>query len=148
MHVVDADARIEQMVGQVLRHALGERRHQHALVFGNARVDFIDEVVDLTVHGAHVDLGVEQAGGADDLLHVVLAHAELVVAGRGAHIDELRDARLELVKTQGPVIQRGRRRNPCSTSVTLRERSPSCMPRICGTVTWLSSMMQSMSLGK
>ena len=30
-------------------------------------------------------------------------------------------------------------RNPCSTSVALRARSPSYMPPTCGIVTWLSS---------
>ena len=40
------------------------------------------------------------------------------------------------------------RRNPKSTSVFLRERSPSYMPPICGTVWWDSSMKQTKSSGK
>ncbi len=39
-------------------------------------------------------------------------------------------------------------RKPCSTSVRLRDMSPSYMPPICGTVTWDSSMMSRKSSGK
>ena len=39
-------------------------------------------------------------------------------------------------------------RKPKSTSVDLRERSPSYMPPICGTVWWDSSMKQTKSSGK
>ena len=68
--------------------------------------------VDLPAHRTHVDLGVEQARRANDLLHAVLAHAQLVVARRRAHVDELRDARLELVEAQGPVVERRRQAEP------------------------------------
>ncbi len=39
-------------------------------------------------------------------------------------------------------------RKPKSTSVCLRERSPSCMPPICGTVWWDSSRKHRKSSGK
>ena len=39
-------------------------------------------------------------------------------------------------------------RKPYSTRVVLRERSPSCMPPICGTVWCDSSMKQTKSSGK
>ena len=108
VHVVDLDAGVEQVVGEVLGHALGERGDKHALMAGGADLYLVQQIIDLTAHGAHVDLGIEQAGGANDLLHVVLAHAQLVVARRGRDVDELRDARLELVEAKRAVVQGGR----------------------------------------
>ena len=40
------------------------------------------------------------------------------------------------------------KRKPCSTSVRLREASPSNIAPICGTVTWLSSITTKKSSGK
>ena len=66
----------------------------------------------MSADGTHVNLGVEQACGSDDLLHGFGAHAFFEVAGCGAHKDELRDARLELVEAQGPVVQGARQAEP------------------------------------
>ena len=106
MHIVDLHARIKQIVRQVLRHALGERGHKHALVTRRALANLIQQVVNLAAHGSHVDLGVEQARRTNDLLHVVLRHAKLVITGRCRNIDKLRDTRLELIETQGSVVER------------------------------------------
>ena len=105
MHIVDLHARIKQIVRQVLRHALGERGHKHALVARRALANLIQQVVDLAAHRSHVDLGVEQARGTNNLLHVVLRHAKLVVARRRRYVDELRNARLELIEAQRTVIE-------------------------------------------
>ena len=63
VHVVDLDAGVEQMVGEVLGHALGERGDKHALMAGGADLYLVQQIIDLTAHGTHVDLGIEQAGG-------------------------------------------------------------------------------------
>ncbi len=57
-----------QVLGQVLGHALGERGHQRALSLGRARLDLLEQVVDLPLGGAHLDHRVEQPRRADDLL--------------------------------------------------------------------------------
>ena len=44
-------------------------------------------------------------------------------------------------KVRGRLSRAEGRRNPCSTSISFRERSPWYMPRTCGTVWWLSSTM-------
>ena len=108
VHVVHLHTGIEQVVGEVLGHALGERRHQHALVPRGALANLFQQVVNLTAHGPHINLGVEEPRGTNDLLDVVLAHAQLVVTRRRRDVDELRDARLKLVKAQGTVVE-GRR---------------------------------------
>ncbi len=118
MHVIDANTVIKQMVGQILRHTLCQRGDQHALMTCHSFTNFIDQVIDLPTHRlidqvidlpthrAHVDLGVEQARRANDLLHVVLAHSQLIVARCGAHIDELRNARHKFVIAQGAIVER------------------------------------------
>ena len=108
VHVGDLEALVEQVVGEVLGHALGEGRHQYALMAGRMLAALADEVVDLPADGPYVYLGVEKARGADDLLHGLGAHALLEVAGRGAHEHELRDARLELVEAKRAVVQGAR----------------------------------------
>ena len=93
------------MVGQVLGHLLRERRDEHALVSRRPLLRLVDDVVDLAGARAHDDLRIQKARRADDLVHLRLAHALLVVARRGRHVDELRDALLELVEAQGAVVQ-------------------------------------------
>ena len=112
MHVVDAHPLVEQVVGKVLGHALGERGHQHALLARRALLDLGHKVVDLATNGTYVDLGVKQARGANDLFHLVLRHTLLVVARRCRYIDKLRHARLKLVKAQRTVVQRGGQTEP------------------------------------
>ena len=108
MHVVHAHALVEQVVRKILRHALGERGHEHALTLGSAHLDLVHEVVYLATHRAQLDLGVQQARRPDDLLDLLLAHCLLVVTGRRRNVDELRYALLELIKAQGTVVERRR----------------------------------------
>ena len=58
MHVVDLDALIEQVVGKVFCHAFSQRRNKDAFFFCATFPDFIDEIVDLTADGSHIDLWV------------------------------------------------------------------------------------------
>ncbi len=52
------------------------------------------------------------------------------------------------IKFKGRLSSAEGSRNPCSTKVLFRARSPRYIPPICGTVTWLSSMMINQSFGK
>ena len=80
VQVPDADAELDEVVGEVLRHLLGERGDEHALVVLGPQVDLGDEVVDLALGRPDDDLRVHQAGRADDLLDDLLRHLELVRA--------------------------------------------------------------------
>ena len=106
MHVIDLNARVEQMVGQVLGHALGQRGHQHALLAGNALANLVLKIVNLAANWTHVNLGGEQASRTNNLLHIVLAHPQLVVARRGRNIDKLGYPCLKLIETKRAVIER------------------------------------------
>lgn len=53
VHVLDVDARLLEILGEVLGHALGERRHERSLVALNALVNSGHQVVDLAAAAAH-----------------------------------------------------------------------------------------------
>ena len=98
MHVVDAEALVQEVIGEVFGHALGERGHKHALMPAHPLSNLRDEVVDLAVNGTHLDLGVEKARRTDDLLNLLLRHRLLVVSRRCRDVDELGNACFELVE--------------------------------------------------
>ena len=109
VHVIDLNAGIEQMVGQVLGHTLGQCGHQHTLFTSHALANLVLKVVNLAANRTYIDLGVEQTGRTNNLLDVVLADAQLIVARRGRNVDELGDPRLKLIETKRAVIERRRK---------------------------------------
>ena len=101
-------ARFEQVVREVLRHLLGQRRHEHALAHVRAAADLAEQVVDLVLRRAQLDLGVDDAGGPDQLLADDGRIAQLVRAGSRGDEDRLSDPLQELVEAQRPVVERRR----------------------------------------
>ena len=84
--------------------------------------DLAHQVVDLALGRLHHDLGVDQAGRADDLLDDVVdaaALADLVVAGRRREVDRLADPVDELLPLQRPVVHRARQPEPVVDQVAL-----------------------------
>jgi hypothetical protein len=104
MQVADPQTHLEQVLGQVLGHLLGERGDQDPFTPGGRLVDLLDEVVDLPLGRLDHDLGVDQAGRADDLLDDVGRLGDLVGRGCGGHEDALVDALVQLVEAQRPVV--------------------------------------------
>ena len=84
-------------------------RHQHPLAFAYPVANLVQKVVDLPLDRANLDLGIDQAGGADDLLD---DHAgrfgQLVRSWCCGNINRLVHAILELFKGQRAVVQRAR----------------------------------------
>ena len=83
MQIAHADATFVQVFGQAFGHLFGQGGDEHALLFGDGFVDFAQQVVHLPGGGAHDDLGIQQARGADELLHRLQRMLGLVGAGRG-----------------------------------------------------------------
>ena len=109
VEVLDLDPELLEVVRQVLGHLLGQRRDQGSLAALHAPADLLEQVVDLALGGTDRDLGVDDAGRADELLgDVALAAFQLVRSGRRAHVDGLVDGRLELLERQRPVVERRR----------------------------------------
>ena len=105
MHVARADALVEQVVGKVFRHLFRQCGNKHALVTSSAFLCLVDDVVNLTGTRSHDDFRIEQAGGSNNLLDLLLAYLFLVVTRCSRHVDELRHALFKLVEAQRTVIQ-------------------------------------------
>ena len=93
------------MGGEILRHALGQRRHQHPLVLFLPDMDLRHQIVDLTGDGAYLHPGVQQTRGADDLLHHLIGVGLFEVSGGGGDIHRLMEPLLEFLELQGAVIK-------------------------------------------
>ena len=78
VQVVCLDAHLQQVVGQFLRHALGQRGHQAALSFVHPRPYLLQQVVYLPLGRLDFDGRLQQAGGPDQLLDYLLAVLVLV----------------------------------------------------------------------
>ena len=100
MHIASANPLIEQMLGKVFGHTFGQCGYQHALFAFGAPLSLINDIVDLRHDGANVNLGIKQAGRANNLLHLCL-----VIARSRGNIHELRDSSLKLVEAQGAIVQ-------------------------------------------
>ena len=108
VQVVDADAHLQQIVSQLLRHPLRQRGHQDTVPHLYAIAHLLEEVVHLPVGGLHLNGGVQEAGGPDHLLDGRGNQVALVGAGRRGYEDDLVGAIAELREIERPVVQRGR----------------------------------------
>ena len=99
---------IVQVVGQVLRHALGQGGDQHPLAPAHHGVDFAEQVFHLGRGWAHDDLRVDQPGGPHHLLHHLASKLRFVRARGGGDEQGLRAHALPLVEAQRPVVERRR----------------------------------------
>ena len=68
VHIPHLDAGGFEVIGQILRHLLGERGNEHTFALGGAGVYLTDEIVDLPIYRTDNDLRIEQTGRTDDLL--------------------------------------------------------------------------------
>ena len=69
VEILDVDADAAQVIGQFLGGALGERRHEYALLRVGAFAAFLDEIVNLALERLERDFRVNQAGRAHDQFH-------------------------------------------------------------------------------
>ena len=130
VQVADPDPEVQQVVGEVFAHFLGERGDEHPLVLLGPDPDLVDQVVDLALGRLHHDLGVHQPGRADDLLDDVVAHPGQLVRARGrGQVDGLAGALEELLPAQRPVVHRARQpeavvdQGPLARGVALEHRA-------------------------
>ena len=102
------DAQAVQIFGQLLRHALGQGRHQDALLLSNCFPNFHHEIVHLVVARTHIDGGVQQPCGANHLFHHhPFRLLQFMVCRGGADINGLAHNALEFFMGQGAVVHGG-----------------------------------------
>ena len=106
VQIAHAHVVLGQILGEVLRHALGQGGHQHALPGLHGAADFAQQIIDLGAGGPHFELGVHQPGGSRKLLDDLARVLPLVGSGRRRHEHGLRQHLLPLGKFERPVIQR------------------------------------------
>src|SRR5271166_395389 len=99
MQVAGLEAHLEQVLGEVLAHLLGERGYQHALVALHAGADLVHQIVDLVARLAHLDRRIDDARRAHDLLHDPRRVRALVLPGRRRDEHQLRRDREELLES-------------------------------------------------
>ena len=124
VHVAHAHAVLVQILGEVLGHALGQRRHQRAVAAARDLLDLAEHVVDLAARRADLDRRIDEAGRADHLFDEYAAGLlHLPVARRRRDVDGLRPHRLPFLEAQAggcPCRTAGgsriRRASPCAGS--------------------------------
>src|SRR5215217_3133303 len=99
---------LQQVIGKVLGHLDGKGGDEDPFVVLDTLGDLVQEIVDLILRRAHLDLRVYKAGGPDDLLDYLLGTLELVWSGRGRDEDHLPRFEQELLPVQRPIVQRAR----------------------------------------
>ena len=115
---------IRQVFGQILRHPLGEGGDQHPLLHRHPFADLGEQVVHLGSDRTHLDLGVEQAGGAYHLLHHVAAGLlQLVGAGVAETNTVCGISASNSSNLSGRLSSAEGSRKPYSTRVSLRDLS-------------------------
>ncbi len=105
MDVAAAHAHIREILLKLLRHPLGERRHEHPLVCLGADPYLLKQVIHLVLRRAHLNRRVKQPGRAHNLFyHKAFRLFEFILGRSRAHKDLLSGQRLELLELQRPVV--------------------------------------------
>src|SRR5207244_2029013 len=90
VEVPDFHAKLLVVLRQILRHPLGQRRHEHPLATLGPGPDLLQEIVHLTGYLPDFDRRVNQTGRADDLFDDdTLGFRQLVGPWRSGHEDYL-----------------------------------------------------------
>src|SRR5581483_7546323 len=90
VEILHADADAAEVISELLGGALGQCGDQHAFPGFDALAGLLDEIVDLALERFDGDPGIDEAGGADDLLDdAALGPIEFLGSRRGADVDGL-----------------------------------------------------------
>ena len=106
VHILGVHAVFFQVVGQVLGHFDSQGGNQGTLAAVDALQNFAQQILDLAFHWAYHDDGVQQTGGADDLLGHAAGMFPFIGAGGSADKDRLADLGFKFLKFQRAVVKR------------------------------------------
>ena len=106
VHVAHANSHLLQVVGEIFRHALGQRRDEHPLSSALADSDLVQQIVYLTTNRADLDLRIDQTRRANDLLdHRSFRQPQLDLRRRRTDVERPRRQREKLVEHQRAIVQ-------------------------------------------
>ena len=108
VQVLHLHAVLQQVLGQILRHALSEGRDQHTLITLNAHANLLEQIINLPLGRLDHNLRVNQAGRANNLLHITISLRQLILTGGRRKVNRLTDTLQELLPLQRAVIHRRR----------------------------------------
>ncbi len=108
MEVARLDAALQQIVRQVLGHLLRQGGDEDPLADLLAPPDLVQQVVDLVLGRAQLDLGVDEVGRPDQLLGDLRGMPQLERPRGGRDEDQLRHLLEELVEAERAVVERRR----------------------------------------
>ena len=98
MQVAHPHAVLAQIIGEVLRHPLGERGHQHSIALPHGAQNFREQIIDLGAGRPDFNFRVDQPGGAHHQRHGLPGMFGLVGAGCCRHENGLRGNLFPLIK--------------------------------------------------
>ena len=102
--ITDFHAEILVVVGEILRHFLGEGSDEYTLVLFDSDIDLRKQVVDLSLSGLDDDLRINKTGRTNDLFNNGVGLAALYLSRSSADVNCLIDMLIELVKIQRTVV--------------------------------------------
>ncbi|OPZ71922.1 MAG: hypothetical protein BWY82_01566 [Verrucomicrobia bacterium ADurb.Bin474] len=106
MKILHPDPCLPQKRGNILRHPLGQRGHQHPLPGFSRLIDFPDQILDLSIRRPNLHHGIQQTGRPDHLLRHHSRHPDLI-PGRGRrHKQRLPTHLPEFLRLERPVVHR------------------------------------------
>ena len=105
VEIAGLHSRLEQVVREVLRHLLRQRRHEHPLAGLRTPPDLAEQVVDLVLRRPHLHLGIDDPRRPDQLLADDRGVPDLVRAGGRGDEHRLPHPLQELVESQRAVVE-------------------------------------------
>ena len=105
MHVFDLDTHFFQVIGQILRHLLGQGGDKDPLALVCPSIDFAQKVIHLAHGWPHFYFWVEEACRPDDLLNNGIGLFPLIIARGSRNIDNLVDMAFKFFPAQGTIVQ-------------------------------------------
>ena len=105
MEVLDFDAQIGQIFGQIFGHSFRERRDQGPLADGDTLMHLVQQVFDLSLGRPHFDDWIQETGRANDLLHHLRGVTDFILGRCGADVDRLLRDFGKLIECQWAVVQ-------------------------------------------
>ena len=109
VQIIDADPGFLQKSGEILRHSLGQRRHQNLVVSPGFLPYLSDQIINLSLRGTDLNLGIQKTCRPDDLLGAEHLMILLVLSGCGGNKKNLIDFLLKFLKGKRPVVESRRK---------------------------------------